>query len=140
MDNKQRLIQAIGKATNSIIGVFPYFIGIVLLISILDVSIPKSFYSRVFTGNPVLDPVIGAVIGSISTGNPIMSYIISGELLKQGVSLTAVTAFILSWVTVGIIQLPAESALLGKKFAIYRNISSFIFAIAIGIIIGAVLK
>ena len=140
MDNKQKLIQAISKATNSIIGVFPYFISIVLLISILDVSIPKSFYSHVFTGNSILDLLIGAVIGSISTGNPIMSYIISGELHKQGVSLTAVTAFILSWVTVGIIQLPAESALLGKKFAIYRNVLSFIFAIAIGIIIGAVLK
>lgn len=140
MHDKKKLNQAIDKAMRSIINVFPYFLSIILLISIIDVSIPKSFYSHIFTGNSILDPLIGATIGSLSTGNPIMSYIISGELLKQGVSLTAVTAFILSWVTVGIIQMPAESALLGKKFAIYRNILSFIFAIIIAAIIGVVLR
>ncbi len=93
----------------------------------------------VFTKNPILDPLIGAAIGSISAGNPIISYIISGELLHQGVSLTAVTAFVLSWVSVGVIQMPAECAILGKKFAIYRNILSFIFAIIIAVIIGAIL-
>lgn len=140
MYDKKKLNRAIGKAIKSIISFFPYFLSIILLISIIDVSIPKSFYSHIFTGNSILDPLIGASIGSLSVGNPIMSYIVSGELLKQGASLTAVTAFILSWVTVGIIQMPAESALLGKKFAVYRNILSFIFAIIIAIIIGAVLK
>ena len=140
MYDKKNLTQAIKKAAQSIASVFPYFIGIVLLISIINVSIPKSFYWHIFTKNPILNPLIGAVIGSFSVGNPIISYIISGEMLKQGVSLTAVTAFILSWVTVGIIQLPAEAALLGKKFAIYRNILSFIFAVIIAVIIGALLK
>jgi uncharacterized membrane protein YraQ (UPF0718 family) len=133
------LSEAVNKAARSIMNVFPYFIGIILLMSIVNVSIPKSFYWHIFTKNPVLDPLIGAVIGSLSVGNPIISYIISGELLKQGVSLTAVTAFVLSWVTVGIIQLPAECAILGKKFAIYRNILSFLFAVVIAMIIGVVL-
>ena len=133
------LSEAVNKAAKSIINVFPYFIGIILLMSLFNVSIPKSFYLHIFTKSPILDPLIGAVIGSFSVGNPIISYIISGELLKQGVSLTAVTAFVLSWVTVGIIQLPAECAILGKKFAIYRNILSFLFAVIIAMIIGVVL-
>ncbi|GAG00736.1 unnamed protein product, partial [marine sediment metagenome] len=80
------------------------------------------------------DPLIGAIFGSVSSGNPIISYIIGGELLDQGVSLIAVTAFILAWVTVGIIQLPAESLMLGKRFAITRNILSFITALIISIL------
>ena len=140
MYNKKNLIQAINKAAKSLVNIFPYFIGIVLLMSIINVSVPRSFYSHIFTKNPILDPLIGAAIGSISAGNPIISYIISGELLHQGVSLTAVTAFVLSWVSVGVIQMPAECAILGKKFAIYRNISSFIFAIIIAVIIGAILR
>lgn len=140
MYNKKNLIQAINKAEKSLVNIFPYFIGIVLLVSIVNVAVPMSFYDHIFTKNPILDPFIGAVIGSFSAGNPIISYIISGELLHQGVSLTAVTAFVLSWVTVGIIQMPAECALLGKKFAIYRNILSFLFAIIIAMIIGIILR
>jgi len=48
--------------------------------------------------------------------------------------MTAITAFIISWVTVGIVQLPAESLMLGKKFAFTRNIVSFITAIIIAIL------
>ena len=55
------------------------------------------------------DTVIGSAIGSIAAGNPIMSYIIGGELMKEGVSLFAITAFIVTWVTVSIVQFPAEA-------------------------------
>ena len=75
----------------------------------------------------------GSTVGSISAGNPITSYIIGGELLKEGISLFAVTAFITAWVTVGIIQLPAEASILGKRFALARNILSFIFSIIVAI-------
>ena len=78
--------------------------------------------------------MIGALLGSVSAGNPITSYILAGEFLKQGVSLLAVTAFILAWVTVGLIQLPAESLMLGKKFAVARNTVSFVTAIAVAIL------
>ncbi|OYT31107.1 hypothetical protein B6U93_04115, partial [Candidatus Woesearchaeota archaeon ex4484_78] len=89
---------------------------------------------------PILDPLIGSSLGSVLAGNPITSYIVSGELLKQGVSLVAVTSFIVAWVTVGIVQLPAESLLLGKKFAIVRNITSFIFSIVVAIITVAMVN
>ena len=39
-----------------------------------------------------------------------------------------------AWVTVGIIQSPIEAKALGKRFAIYRNISAFFMAIVTAII------
>jgi len=57
--------------------------------------------------------------------------LLGGELPNRGVSLVAVTAFIVSWVTVGIVQLPAEILLLGARFAIYRNVICFFGAVAI---------
>jgi hypothetical protein len=74
------------------------------------------------------------LVGSISGGNPITSYIIGGELRQQGVSMLAITAFIVSWVTVGIIQMPAEALMLGKRFAIVRNAVSFFISIVIAIL------
>ena len=50
-------------------------------------------------GSPLIDTLIGTLTGGISAGYPMISYVLSGERLKQGVSLYAVTAFILSWVT-----------------------------------------
>ena len=81
-----------------------------------------------------MDPFIGGAIGSILAGNPIESYVLGGEFIKQGVSLMAVTAFLVAWVTVGIVQLPAESLILGKKFAVARNILSFLFSIMVALI------
>ena len=113
---------------------FPIMMGVILLVSLFITLIPKSFYVLAFRGNVFIDSFIGAIIGSISTGIPITSYIIGGELLEQGISLVAVTAFIVTWVTVGVIQFPAEAFLLGKKFALRRNVISFIFSIIVAIL------
>jgi len=126
--------QSIIKAGKGLWKAFPMILGTILLISLISTLIPKSFYTTFFSKNIFLDSIIGSLVGSISAGNPITSYIFGGELLNQGVSLLAVTAFLVAWVTVGLIQLPAESAILGKRFALLRNITAFILAIIVAII------
>jgi hypothetical protein len=80
-----------------------------------------------------LDTVLGASFGGIAIGHPLVSYILGGELLDAGVSLFAVTALIVSWVTVGVVQLPVEALLLGRRFAVYRNLLCYLFAIVIAL-------
>lgn len=137
---KEKLKEAVIKAARGIYKSLPVLIGVILLVSLANSLIPKSLYTSLFSGNYFLDPIIGSIIGSILAGNPITSYVIGGELLKQGLSLIAVTAFLVAWVTVGVVQLPAESILLGKKFAITRNLTAFIFAIIVSIITVSVLN
>jgi uncharacterized membrane protein YraQ (UPF0718 family) len=112
----------------------PILLGVLLLIGLITTLVPKAFFSRVFTGNRVLDPLIGAVFGSAAAGSPLTSYVIGGELLNNGISLVAVLAFIVSWVTVGAVQLPAESMMLGKSFALLRNGISLIMAVVIAVL------
>lgn len=133
--NKNQLKQAGIKTYNNFKQFLPILLGIILLIALMQTALPKNFWSNIFIGNNFLDPLIGAIFGSIAAGNPLTSYIIGGELLDVGVSLVAVTAFLLAWVTVGVIQLPAESLMLGKKFAIIRNIVSFFSAIVIAVLV-----
>jgi len=130
---KNKLKNSLIKAVKGFWNTAPILIGIILLIGLANTFIPKSIYLKIFT-NTIFDPIIGSSIGSILAGNPITSYIIGGELLEKGVSLTAVTAFMVAWVTVGIVTLPAEAMLLGKKFAIARNFISFVFAIIVAVI------
>ncbi len=129
-----KLKEAFWEALKSMYKSLPIIVGILMLVALAKALIPQKLYTDLFSGNYITDPLIGAVLGSIMAGNPITSYIIGGELLKGGVGLLAVTAFLVAWVTVGIIQLPAEAAFLGKKFAIYRNISAFFLAIIVALI------
>jgi uncharacterized membrane protein YraQ (UPF0718 family) len=122
------------KAIKSISNIGPTLIGIILLISLVTTFLTPESYLKIFSGNSILDPIIGSTIGSILAGNPITSLIIGGELQKIGVSLVAITAFIVSWITVGLVQLPAESMTLGKKFAIMRNGMAFVFSIIMAVI------
>ena len=137
---KQKLKEAIRKTAKAIYKFLPVLVGVILLVSLANSLIPKSYYQVLFRENPVIDSFIGSFLGSILAGNPITSYVIGGELLKQGISLIAVTAFLVAWVTVGVVQLPAESILLGKKFAIARNLTAFIFAIIVSVIAVSILS
>lgn len=123
------------KTINSFVQMLPILIGVLLLLSLVNAAIPVEYYAGLFTGNIFIDPFLGATFGSIAGGNPITSYIIGGELVAVHISITAVTAFILAWVTVGLISLPAEIDLLGRRFAISRNLLSFIFSIIIAILV-----
>lgn len=128
------LKQSVHKATKALRRMMPIIIGMVLLVGLINAVVPKSVFLYVFKGNLFIDSFIGSLVGSILAGNPITSFIIGGELLKVGISLIAVTAFIVAWVTVGIVQFPAEAMLLGKKFAAIRNITAFFLAILVGIL------
>jgi len=127
---KKTVLQSI----KPLIKIFPFFVGIILLISLINSAISKSFYQKIFSKNIFLDSLIGTSLGSIFAGNSITSYIMGGEFLQQGVSLVAVTAFLVAWVTVGVLQFVVEAYYFGKKFTILRNILSFIFSILVAII------
>lgn len=126
--------KALKKTFRSFRKTVPILLGVLLLVALITTAVPKSFYTRIFTENSILDPIIGSVFGSVATGNPLTSYVIGGELLDKGVSLIAVVAFISSWVTVGLVQLPAESKMLGRRFAIVRNFVSFFSSIVVAIL------
>ncbi len=134
---KNKILIAGKKTLNNFKQSIPIIMGIIFFISLAQTFISVEKYAKLFSGG-FFDPLIGATIGSVASGNPITSYIIGGELLKNNVSFIAVAAFIVAWVTVGVIQFPAESLMLGKKFALTRNILAFVSSIIIAIIIGLV--
>ena len=122
------------NTTRSFLQTIPLLLGVLSLVSLILVVVPSSLYKAIFTGNAFIDPFIGAALGSIATGNPITSYIIGGELMDQGVGPLAVVAFIVAWVTVGLTSFPFEAIIFGKRFAAIRNGISFLFAVAIAIL------
>jgi len=107
--NLDRQKQAFFNTTRAFKKSLPILMGVFMLLALADTLIPKQTYRLIFTGNCLTDPFMGAVLGSISGGNPLTSYIIGGELKQEGVSMLAITAFIVSWVKVGINQPPVRT-------------------------------
>lgn len=122
------------KTLNSFLNILPIVFGMLLLTSLVIEMFPEQVSAGVFGKNSIVDAWLGATVGGIAAGHPLVSYVLGGELLNSGVSLFAVTALIVSWVTVGVVQLPAEALMLGKRFAIYRNLLCYLFAVAIALL------
>ena len=131
--------EAAKKVLKNIKITMPILFGILMLLSLLQPLFEK-YYPKIFTGNWIIDPLIGTIAGSFSMGIPVACYITGGELIRQGVTLLAVTAFIFAWTTVGFPMLPLEAQNLGRKFAIIRNGLNFAFSIIIAILTVALLK
>jgi uncharacterized membrane protein YraQ (UPF0718 family) len=137
--NRQALKNSLSKTTSMFLGILPVIIGVILLTGLLIELLPADRLADWFGRSGVLDALTGAVAGSISAGHPVSSYLLGGELLSKGVSLVAVTAFLVSWVTVGSIQLPAEAVMLGWRFALLRNLLCFLSSILVAVLTVATL-
>ena len=124
-------IQAFYKSAKGFALNLPMLTGVILLTGLFEVFVTPEILSSLFSGHPFYDTLIGTVSGGISVGQPFVSYLIGGELLNNGMSYYAVTAFILSWVTLGVVQLPYEYSMFGGRFTLIRNLFAFIFVLLI---------
>ena len=129
----QRLKKGLHKALMTMKMIAPMLTAVVFLVGWLQTVVTPEKLRAFFTGNPIQDTAIGVAAGAVSVGQPFLSYILGGELLKEGISTYAVTAFIISWVTLGIIQLPMEWGIFGWRFTVVRNGLSLIFAVLVSI-------
>ncbi len=111
-------------------------LGVLLLMSLVAQFLPGLLEAGLFGVHPALDALTGAAAGSIAAGQPVVSYLLGGELSDGGVGLVGVTALVVAWVTVGLTHLPMEAAVFGWRFAILRNLLAFLSAILIAFVVA----
>ncbi len=116
--------------------VAPMLLAIIGLIGLFKTYITPEMLRTLFNGSALHDMLVGVGFGGISVGQPFLSYIIGGELLKEGASFYGVTAFILAFVTLGVVQLPMEFSIFGFRFALVRNLLSLLFAFVLALLIA----
>ena len=131
---RNKLIKSTQKTLFLFVDILPVVVAMLLLTSLVLELVPDQLSTGLFGKNNLLDAILGSTFGGVAAGHPLVSYMVGGELSSSGVSLFAVTALIVSWVSVGVVQLPAEALLLGKNFAIYRNLLCYLFSIAIALL------
>jgi len=78
-------------------------------------------------------------VGAIAIGPPVAAFPIAGSFVATGAWPAAAAAFIVSWVSVGVVTLPVEAHVFGWKFALWRNAITFVAALLIGWLIGGLI-
>ncbi|MBN2870335.1 MAG: permease [Campylobacterales bacterium] len=118
---------ALKKSALSFATTLPLLLGVILLVGMVQALVSREMIASLFGHGALIDTVIGTAVGAVASGNPSIGYMVGGELLGQGVSLFAITAFILAWVTLGVVGLPAEIGVFGIRFTLMRNLLSLVF-------------
>jgi uncharacterized membrane protein YraQ (UPF0718 family) len=125
---QSKLKSTFDQTLKTLLMISPMLLAIIGLIGLFKAFITPEMLRTLFNGSVLHDMLVGVDIGGITIIKKKMSYIIGGELMDEGASFYGVTAFILAFVTLGVVQLPLEFSIFGLRFTLLRNFLSLLFA------------
>jgi uncharacterized membrane protein YraQ (UPF0718 family) len=140
MQPQSRIKNATWKTANVVVQGLPIVLGVLALSSLVNAAMPLENIGKILPSSAIFGPLFAAILGSLAAGHPLASYVVAGELRATGIDAATIIAFLVSWVTVGIVQLPAEIASLGRRFAIYRAVFCFLSSVAIAYLLTLTLR
>lgn len=138
--SKEKAITSLKMAGKSFVKILPMVFIIILAIGLLLGFVPPDQISR-FVGEQsgIGGVLLVGIVGALMHIPALISFPLAASLLDSEASITAVAAFITTLTMIGTITLPLEIKELGKKMALLRNGLSFVIAIIIALIMGAIL-
>ena len=138
--DREKAIKSLKMAGKSFLRMLPMVFVIIIIIGLFLGFIPPDKISK-FVGEQsgVIGVLLVGAVGAVLHIPALLSFPLASSLLEEGASVSAVAAFITTLTMIGTVTLPLEIKELGKKMAILRNGISFVIAIIIALIMGAIL-
>lgn len=133
---KQALKMALGMGKGMVVSILSIVFAIGLILTLLPPTEIAAFLS---TQSDLLATVGGALLGTITLIPAFIAFPLVGTLVNAGVSVVPSVAFLTTLTMVGIVTLPLEKKAFGSKFTAIRNGLSFLFAIAIALVMGVMI-
>ncbi len=125
---------ALKKTMKQFSSMLPVLLGVIMIMGLIQAFLSRELILEIFSKNQLVDTIIGTLTGSIFAGNPVNSYVIGQSLLKMGAGWAGVCALMFSWVSIGLIQMPAEAQSMGFRFTMVRYGAAFIITIAVSLL------
>jgi len=138
--NREKAIKSLKIAVKSFVRIIPLVFIIIIVIGLFLGFVPPNQISR-FIGEQsgITGILLVGIVGAVLHIPALLAFPLASSLLENGASVGAVAAFITTLTMIGTVTLPLEIRELGRKIALLRNGLSFIVAIIIAIIMGAIL-
>ncbi|MDR3641983.1 MAG: hypothetical protein P4L39_11735 [Humidesulfovibrio sp.] len=134
-----RTRQGVRLGLRSLMNLAPNLLGMVALVGLVLALLPPELLSDLFRHSGLAGFALVAAVGSLVTMPAPVAFPLAGSLLKLGVSLPSLAAFITTLTMVGVVTAPMETAHFGKRFTMIRQSLSFLLAITIGALMGVTL-
>ncbi len=129
------------KKSKSMMGnMMSEIIAIIFLIGfVLTVIPPETIKKTLGSSNVLFSTVTAAIAGSITLIPAFVAFPLVGSFVDAGASIVPAVAFLTTLTMVGVVTFPLEKKEFGLKFALARNLLSFVFAIGIALTMGVIL-
>lgn len=138
--DKQKTFNSMKMAKGMMKNMVGQIIGILLLIGLILTFIPPEVIkSALGESNTFISTIVSALAGSITLIPAFVAFPLVGSLVDAGASIIPAVAFLTTLTMVGLVTFPLEKREFGLKFAIIRNIFSFVFAILIALAMGVIM-
>ena len=138
--SKEKTKKAFKIAKKSFMKTAPSLLAVLGIVGLtLGVLTPETISRLIGADAGFMATIIAAVIGAITLIPSLIAFPLAGSLLRAGASVTTISVFITTLVMVGIVTMPMEIKILGKKFALLRNGLGFIAALLIATLMGVIL-
>ncbi len=135
----QKTKTALIKAWKSLENILPQFLSIILLVGLLLAIINPQVISKLIGSSSGWGGVfVAATVGAVTLIPGFVAFPTAALLLKGGAGIMQVGAFVSSLMMVGIVTLPLEIEYFGRKTALLRNFSAFIFSFIVAFVLSKV--
>ena len=132
--------EALKKSLKAMENILPQLLSVQMIIGLaLSVLSPQTISNFIGEGSGFPGVLAAAAVGSITIIPGFVAFPLAAALLKNGAGYMQITAFVSTLMMVGIVTLPIEFRTFGKRAAVVRNISAFLFSLVAAIAMGAVL-
>lgn len=138
--SKENTKLALKKAWKSFENILPQFLAILIIIGVaLAILTPEQISKLLGNESGWIGVIIAALLGSVTLIPGFVAFPLAAALLGSGAGYMQIAAFISTLMMVGIVTIPLEISYFGKKAAVTRNATAFIFSIFVAIIMGVIM-
>jgi len=135
--NRAKTLKAVKIAFKQLATIFPAFLTMLILVSIVLFFVPDKIISNYLgNNNKLIGVVLASLFGSITLMPGFIAFPLSGILLKKGVSYMVLSSFTTTLMMVGILTYPVEKKYFGTKVTIIRNIVSLLISLIVALSVG----
>lgn len=138
--DKEKTKKSIGSAKRMMGNMISDILGVLLLIGLVLTLVSPDVIEQTLGGETgIFALLMSALVGTITLIPAFVAFPLIGSLRDSGAGIMSLTAFLTTLTMVGFVTFPLEMKSFGKKFALFRNGLSFVFAIVIAVIMGQVM-
>lgn len=137
--DRNKTKKALKKAWKSFENILPQFLSVLVIIGLtLAILTPKMISQLIGSDSGMFGILAALLIGSITLIPGFVAFPLAAALLKNGAGYGQIGAFVSALMMVGVVTIPMEIKVFGKKVTLLRNVLALGFSFIVALLMGVI--